>query len=136
MSIVFATLFENKLHGQICANNGADGNVTDGRTLHAIEGTGADVEVERLNSPLVFEIVAATSDGRRTTLMCTKTTCINTKLKTRHGSALVLRNLRWLITEQPLSDSLLGCPLLEALEQRTGAVLAAAADRFAGSIDA
>lgn len=135
-SIAFATVLETKLYWPICPDNGADCNVMDNRTFRAIDGTGADIEVQKLNRPRMFEMAPATPDGRRTTLTCTKTACINMEIKIRHGSALVLRNLRWLISEQPLSDPLLGRPLLKALGPNTRRLLAAAPNRFAGSIDA
>lgn len=135
-SSVFVTVFDNKPKGQICADNGADGSNMDGCTLRAIEGTGADIEVEKLYLPRVFKMAAAPPDGKRTTLTCTNIACINTALKIRHGSELVLNNIRWLIMEQSLSDFLLGHHLLGALGLTTRWLLAAAACGFPVFIDA
>lgn len=75
-------------------------------------------------------------DGRRATSTCIRTACVDSALKIRRGPGLVLRNLRWLATEQALSDPLLGRPLLEAQRLNTRKLLAAAADRFADDIEA
>lgn len=62
-SMLFQTVFANKYRGQVCADNGADGNIMDTRTLSAIQSTGADISVQQLHRPHVFEMAAATSNG-------------------------------------------------------------------------
>lgn len=57
-------------------------------------------------------------------------------LRIRHASALVLRNLGWLNTEQPLPDPFLGRSLPEALELNNFKSLATAAENLVGSIEA
>lgn len=42
----------------------------------------------------------------------------------------MIRNLKWLVTEQRVADPLLGRPVLEDLGLNTRDLLAAAADRF------
>lgn len=106
----------------------------DSRTLRPIDGTEADIKVEKLNRLRVFERAAAPPDGRRATSTC-KIRQSQHVAKIRHGFALVLRIIIWLITEQPLSDTLPGCPLLEALELNTRELLAVTAERLAGSFN-
>lgn len=135
-SIVFDAVFANKLRGKVCADNGADGNIMDTQTLRELEATGVEINAQRLDRPRVFEMAAALPNGERACLTCDNAVSIDTELKIRHGAALVLRNLNWLVTEQPVAEPLIGRPLLEALGLNTRELLAAAADRFAGSIDA
>lgn len=134
-SILFTALFEKIFRGQECADNGTDGNIMDPRNLRAIQATGADIEVENLGRPRVFEMGAATTDGNRAILTCARTLSVHTELQIRHGSALVLRNLKWLVTNQPVADPLLGRPVLEVLGLNILALLAAAAGKFSGDID-
>lgn len=108
----------------------------DGRTLRVIEDTGPDLEVVKPNRPRVFQMAAATPDGGRASLTCTKTACTNTELKIRYGSVFVLRNRRCLITEQPLLVPLFCRHLLEETGLNTRKLFAAPSDRFAGFIDA
>lgn len=53
----------------------------------------------------------------------------------RHGSALKLRQLRWVVSSQRVPEPLLGRPVLEFLGLNTADILATAADRAAGVID-
>lgn len=55
------------------------------------------------------------------------------ELHTRHGLSHMIRNLKWLVTEQRMSDLLLGLPILEALCLNTRELLVAVADRFCGN---
>lgn len=67
--------------------------------------------------------------------MCAKAVSVDTGLHIRHGSALLIRSLEWLVTEQHVPEQLIGWPIQEALGSNTRELLAAAADRFAGSAD-
>ncbi len=60
---------------------------------------------------------------------------MDVELKIRHGKSLLLRNAIWKITKQETSDILLGRPTLDALGLKTKEILAAACDRFNGTID-
>ena len=80
-------------------------------------------------------MAATNKDGTAATIMCDKAVTIDTQLHIRHGSALVLRGLRWLVTSQCVGEPLLGRPLLEALGLDCHKVLASAADRHGGSVN-
>lgn len=75
-------------------------------------------------------------NGESAGMTCDSSVSIETELNIRHGGALVLRNLIWLFTDHLMAEPLIGSPLLEALGLNTREILAAEADRFAGSIDA
>lgn len=117
------------------ADNGADDNVMDMQVLRAKQATGANIAAEKLNSPHMFEMAAVTEDGKLACLTCTIMVSADTELKTRNGSALVLCKLKWIVPKQLVIYALLGDPLLETLDLNKRELLAAAADRFAESID-
>lgn len=52
-----------------------------------------------------------------------------------HGSALIIRNLRWLVKSQVADEPLLSRSLLEALGFDCQKVMKAATDRFCGVVD-
>lgn len=135
-SIIFTAVFGSKYRDQVCADNGADGNILDKETLRRIIAAGVDASVEELSQPRVFDMAAANADGASAKLVCTKSVSVDTELHIRHGTTLRLRNLKWLVTDQRVSDPLLGRPILEALGLNTRDLLAAAADQFCGSVDA
>lgn len=114
-SNVFAALFANKVDTEVCADNRAESNLMDIRTLSAVEKTSTGVEIEKLDRPRPLKMAAVTSEVKWITIICTRAVLVDTELKIRHVAALVLRNLRWLVTEQSAFDLLLGRTVLEAL---------------------
>jgi len=48
---------------------------------------------------------------------------------------VTLRGVRWLVTEQAVGDPLLGRPVLEVLGLNTRNILAAAAEKYSGTVD-
>lgn len=59
---------------------------------------------------------------------------MNVEMHVRHGSTLMLRNLAWMITKQPMAEPLLGRPTVEVLGHNTKEILAATSDRLHGDI--
>lgn len=52
----------------------------------------------------------------------------------RHGLTLMLRNLPWMITNQPMGEPLLDRPTMELRGLNLAEILAAAVDRLQGDI--
>lgn len=92
--------------------------------------------MKSLLTPRIFVMAAENSDGQRSKIIFNKTAYIYTDVHIRHGSTLMIRNLKWLVTEQLVATPLLGLLVLDALDLNPRDLLAAAADRFSGSIDA
>lgn len=134
-SIIFSATFANKVRTTVCADIGADASLMDTALLDTIQRAGIDALVEKLTPPRTFNMAASNSDGSTNTISCDQAVTINTQLHIRHGSALILRGLRWLVTSQSVGEPLLGRPVLEALGLDCHKVLAAAADRHGGSVD-
>lgn len=61
---------------------------------------------------------------------------MDTDVHIRHGIAWKIRRLRWLVSDQDMPKSILGRPILDALGLDTKGILAADADKYAGTIDA
>ena len=74
-------------------------------------------------------------DGQPATLTFKQVVTVDTELYIRHGTALTLRGMKWLVTDQTVGDPLLGRPVLEALGLNTRNILAAAAVKQSGEVD-
>lgn len=134
-SVMFTATLDGKFRTTVCADIGSATTLMDTGTLDKMQKAGVDATVVKLDPPRNFEMAAKNLDGSLTTITCTHAATIDTELHIRHGSALVLRNLRWLITPQVVDEPLLSRPLLEALGFDCHKVMQAAADRFGGSVD-
>lgn len=77
---------------------------------------------------------AATTECNRAFLTFASTVSFNKELHIRHGSALVLRNLNGLVTDQLVTDPLIRRPFLEVLGLEKRPPLAAATDMFSEAI--
>ena len=93
------------------------------------------MNLEELPAPRNFEMAATTAEGKTATIICRQVATIDTEVHIRHGTSLVLHNVRWFVTDRKVGEPLLGRPLLDALVLNTRSILAAAANRFAGSVD-
>lgn len=70
-------------------------------------------------------------DGKPASLVCSKVIIVDTEFQIRHGTALPLRDVRWLVTAQAVGDPLLGRPILEALVLDTRNI----PEKYSGSVD-
>lgn len=86
--------FANRFTSPICDDSEPDINKIYMRTVRAIKAAGADNNVEKLDRPLVFEMVATTNDGISACFTCTNTVYQYTTLKIRDIAAQVPRNVK------------------------------------------
>lgn len=135
-SVLLTATFGETLRTTICADNGADANIMDKKLLTSLKNTKAYQHVETLPKPQLFNMAASTTSGEPSNLLCTQAVTVDTELHIRHGTTLKLRRLRWLVTDQKVPEPLLGRPILEALGLDTKRILSAAADKYAGCVDA
>ena len=91
--------------------------------------------MEYLPGPRSFDMAACTPDGKRAKLVCTRALVVGAELHIRHGTAVVLCDVRWLVTDQVVGEPLLGRPLLEALGLNARNIPAAAAEKHSGVFD-
>lgn len=73
-------------------------------------------------------------NGNPAELVITREITVDVELHIRHGTSLILRNVRWLVTDQLVGESLLGRPILEALGMDTSEILSGAAEKHYNSI--
>ena len=80
-------------------------------------------------------MAASDETGKPSVLTCKQAATVDTELHIRHGAALMLRGMRWLVTDQKCDEPLIGRPVLESLGLNTEEILAAAAERHGGEVD-
>ena len=107
----------------------------DASLASKLENMGAIESTELLSPPRELTMAATLQNGEKSVINRMKVATIHTELHIRHGTALVLRNLRWYVTAQNVGEPLLSRPVLEALGLSTRNVLASAAERYAGVTD-
>ena len=112
-----------------------DANILDSRTLAKLKEASVNHSVEYLPGPRSFDMAASTPDGKRAKLVCTRALVVDAELHIRHGTAIVLRGVRWLVTDQAVGGPPLGRPLLEALGLNARNIIAAAAEKHSGVVD-
>jgi len=133
--VMFTAVFGGKHRDTVCADTCASTNLMDSELLSKLELSGVSIQVENLPHPRVLLMAAELPDGNKAEILCRRVATIDTELHIRHGTALMLRNLRWNITDQRVGEPLLGGPMLEALGLNTRNILAAAAAKYSGTVD-
>ena len=135
-SILFNATYADRVRDIVVADIGADINLMGEILLNKLQCAGAKVHVTDLPRPMRYRMAAGTTPkGENAEIVCERTVVADLKLHVRHGSTLVLRNLRWLVTKQDVGEPLLGRPTLEALGLNCADILASAADRLNGETD-
>lgn len=134
-SVIFNATLDDKVRTTVCADICSAVTLMNAKMLVKIQKASTNIKVEKLPTQKTFNMVARNSDGSRTTISCGKAVTLDTDLHIRHGSALILRSLRWLVTPKAVQEPLLGRPVLESLGLDCHKVLAAVVDRHGGAID-
>lgn len=80
-------------------------------------------------------MAAFNKDVKLAKLVYNGTITVYVKLHIRNGTALILRGLCMLVTDQPVGETLLGRPLLQALGLNTRDNLASAEESNSGVVD-
>lgn len=134
-TLSFKATFGERYTATLCTDTCADDNIMDSHMAKAIIRAGVEYSIERLIRPRTFKMAASLPDGKQATLTYQQAMVVDVELQIRHGSALKLRGVRWLVTDQSEGEPLLGRPVLESLGLETRDILAAAAQRFTGEVD-
>lgn len=122
---------------KIYAKNGADANILGKETLSRVSESGGEFKMEYLPKPRIFIMAAHDRTGAKSELKCTQVATMDTDVHIIHGTKFFkIRRLWWLVSKQDVPEPLQGRPLLEALGLYTQKILGAAADQYAGTVDA
>lgn len=97
---MFTAVLGGKVRKTTCADTCAAAKLMDSNLLEKLNASGASLQVEELPRPRTFILAASLPNGKKAEISCKKIATIDTELNIRHGTALILRNLRWVITDQ------------------------------------
>lgn len=101
-----------------------------------MSAAGVDLDIQALPRQRVFEMMTLSRNGEVSKIVCKIMVFVDMELHIRHGLSLMLRSLKWLVTEKRVTDAVLGCPVFKTLRLNTHNLLAATADRFCEVADA
>lgn len=135
-SVFFNAVFGLRHREIVFYDNWVDGNILENRKLRKIINAELNLDIEILLNLRWFYMATYTTESRNPTLVCERMVSIDIELHIRRGSDLILRNLKWLVTDQKLAEPLVGRKMLQALGLRTYSLLYAAVDIFSGIVDA
>ena len=98
-SLVLNAVFGGAYRIVLCADNCAVDNILDSHTVMAMKKVGVEYKLEDLIRYRKFDIAASLPNGKQAVLTCNKALVVDTELLIRHGTALNLRVVRWLVTD-------------------------------------
>lgn len=108
------------------ADSGSDITVLPSSLLNLIIAADKNILVRRLDEPMKFSNAHASA----TPLECNREVEPDVELRIRHGERLILRNVKWLVSDAPMTHAYLGRHLLAALGMDNQVLMGAARDRL------
>lgn len=119
----------------MCVDSVVNGVIMCTPMMNDIIAFAVDVYVYTLHLQPVFDIPYSNKDEARAQRVCLKVASSYRQLLIRHGSALLLQNVQWLISAQHVVNLLLEQPVQDALGLNMHKLLAAAVDSLLGWTD-
>lgn len=83
--------------------------------LSKLQKEDVELKLETLPQMRTFNMAASLPDGKQPTLVCHQAVTEDPEQRIRHGSALIRRGIRWLVTKQFVGEPLLGRLVFESL---------------------
>lgn len=120
----------------ICAEHGWDGNIRGEELTQQTNAKYNDLITETMDPPGRFRMAADTKEGLPGDLVWYQAFPVTTEVDIRHGTAVTISELCWLVSTQMVPKPLLAPPLFKPLGLKTGDIISDAADQFSGSFDA
>ena len=128
-SLFTATYCNGALEFTLMADQGSDVNIISPDLLAKLKEANPSVSVTKLASKREF----GNANTNAAALTCGQMVTADVELRVRHGEKLMLRGIKWLVSEQPLAHAYIGRHVLSALGLSNRVLLAAARDRLGGA---
>lgn len=126
-----ASMAKGAVECLILTDQGADVNLMPKTLFEELNRAGGITKTTILVPPRTM-----TGIGEPANITCKKRIVADVQLRIRHGSALLVRNVSWYVSEQEFKNAIIGRPLLEQLGCDNKTILEAAKDQHDGTIDA
>ena len=128
---IIDAFFAGTVDATICVDGGSDINLPPPSVFRNLLERRAHMRVTTYDKLRKFSLAASDLF-----VSCDREIEVNTELHIRHGKSLMIRNLRWFVAVDNVEEPLLGRPIQEALGFNAKDILAAACDRFSGTVNA
>lgn len=126
-----ASFCNDAVKASILADQGSDACIMPPDLFAQILQAEPSLKTKLLDTPIRYETV----DKSAASLSCRKTIIMDVLLRIRHGTNLALRNIEWVVSDQPVSHAIISRHVLRSLGLDNRVLLAAACDRFHGEVD-
>lgn len=130
-SLSSATFCNGAVETTVMADQGSDANVLPPHILSQILTSNPDLTVIDLERTAHYDTV----DKSAPSLPCSRKVTASVLLRLRHGTHLSLHGVEWLVSDKPVGHVLISRHVLRALGLDNPVLLAAATERFKGSVD-
>ena len=130
-SLFSASFCNGAVNAAVMADSGSDITVLPSTLLSLIIAADKSTVVRRLDEALKFSNAHASAAP----LECSREVELDVELRIRHGERLILRNVKWLVSDAPMTHAYLGRHLLAALGMDNRVLMAAARDRLGSVVD-
>lgn len=114
----------------LLVDQGAHANVMSMKVANQVSESCSGFSIQTLDRVYKFRSSLSSAEP----LQCNSMIACDVTLRVRHGSTLVPRNAKWMLTNDPIDRVHLGWHSLTALGLENRKLLAAAADRLKGSV--
>ena len=129
-STLFKAIFAQSIEALVLVDYCTDENLMPPAIFQLLEKSNSDFNIRYLDTPIEYSMATdAQGISGVVKVVCSKLVTTDVKLRIRHGTNLLLRNVEWAVCEQQAKHVLIGCPLLEALGLDTAGILEAACDK-------
>lgn len=130
-SLFTAEFCDGALEAMVLADQGSHTNIIPPELLANVMKSDKTVKVINLSKPVKFS--NALPSARLIT--CSREVQLDVQLRIRHGEKLMLRNVKWLVSDDALAHAYVGMHILTALGLDNRVMLAAARDRLGSVVD-
>ena len=115
----------------VLADQGADANIVSPSVLDDIRRADPTLCIKPLPEPLTYRNASPTAPH----ITCSRQMQADIMIRIRHGTNLMLRGIKWLISDAEVDKVFIGRHVLSAVGLNYRTLLSAACDRFEGLVD-
>ena len=130
-SLFSASFCSDAVNVHVLTDSGSDANLISNLVLEKMLQADPSITVTELAKPMKFSN-AGTEAGL---IHCDRQITADVMIRVRHGSRLLLRNLKWLVCKEKVSCAYIARHVLSAIGLNNRVLLAAALDKYNGVVD-
>lgn len=123
-----ASFLDGAVEATVMADPGSDDNLMPQSVFCALAKAKKDLGIEVLKKPIEFNLaIIASKTGEKVVATCRKAVVATVNLRIRHGNGLIMRDIRWAVSDEDGDCVLIGRPVLESMGVNVRSMLEAVA---------